>query len=59
MFYIIFSFLVTVVVFHAIITLIAAVDVSSGNTRQSNVHLTAAVLNFVTNLWSFITITLL
>lgn len=50
---------VTVVVVHAIITLVAAVDVSSDNTRHSNAHLTAAVLNFVINLFSFITITLL
>jgi len=54
-----FFFPVTVVVFHAIITLVAAVDVSSGNTRSSSVHLTAAVLNFAINLFSFITITLL
>lgn len=52
-------FFVTVVVFHAIITLVAAVDVSSYNTRRSNAHLTAAVLNFAINLFSFIAITLL
>jgi len=52
-------FFVTVVVFHAIITLVAAVDVSSDHTRHYNVHLTAAVLNFAINLFSFITITLL
>jgi len=52
-------FFVTVVVFHAIITLVAAVDVSSYHTRQSDVHLTAAVLNFAINLFSFITITLI
>jgi len=52
-------FFVTVVVFHAIITLLAAVDVSSDTTRHSDVHLTAAVLNFAINLFSFITITLL
>lgn len=52
-------FTVTVVVFHAIITLVAAVDVSSDHTRHYNVHLTAAVLNFVINLFSFIAITLL
>ena len=51
--------LVTVVVFHAIITLVAAVDVSSDTTRHSDVHLTAAVLNFAINLFSFIAITLL
>lgn len=54
-----FIFSVTVVVFHAIITLVAAVDVSSYRTRQSDVHLTAAVLNFAINLFSFITITLM
>jgi len=52
-------FFAVVVVFHAIITLVAAVDVSSDNTRHSDVHLTTAVLNLAINLFSFITITLL
>ena len=58
-YFLFFIFSVTVVVFHAIITLVAAVDVSSYHTRQSDVHLTAAVLNFAINLFSFITITLM
>jgi len=52
-------FFATVVIFHAIITLVAAVDVSSDGTRHSNPHLTTAVLNMATHLFSFITITLL
>jgi hypothetical protein len=47
------------VIFHAIITLVAAVDVSSDTTRNSNIHLTAAALNLAIHLFSFITITLL
>jgi len=52
-------FFATVVIFHAIITLVAAVDVSSDTTRNSNIHLTAAALNLAIHLFSFITITLL
>jgi len=52
-------FFATVVIFHAIISLVAAVDVSSNETRQSNIHFTAAVLNLIISLFSFIAITLL